>query len=217
MNNSTLKPVVILGGGGHASVLVDILRAQGRKIKAIVCPDSIAQRGIFAGILHLKQDDDVLMFSTSDVLLVNGIGMLPKSSLKRKVNEYFLNLGYQFETVVSDDAFVSPFAKLSPGSQVFSGAIIQAGATVGEHCIINSGSIVEHDCSIGVYNHIAPGATLCGQVVTEDDVYVGANATVIQNVKLAQGSIVGAGSVVTQSLLSKQVCYPNLNTIKGKA
>lgn len=214
MSNTALKPLVMIGGGGHAGVLVDMLRAQGREVRAIVCPDDIDQRPVFAGILHLKRDDDVLQFPADEVLLVNGVGMLPNSSLKRKLNEYFLEQGYQFETVVADGAFVSPYARLLPGSQVFTGAIIQAGAVIGEHSVVNSGAIVEHDSSVGAYNHIAPGATLCGQVVTKADVYVGANATIIQNMTLAQGSIAGAGAIVTQPLLSGQICYPARTTIK---
>lgn len=214
MSNTALKPLVMIGGGGHAGVLVDMLRAQGREVRAIVCPDDIDQRPVFAGILHLKRDDDVLQFPADEVLLVNGVGMLPNSSLKRKLNEYFLEQGYQFATVVADGAFVSPYARLLPGSQVFTGAIIQAGAVIGEHSVVNSGAIVEHDSSVGAYNHIAPGATLCGQVVTETDVYVGANATIIQNMTLAQGSIAGAGAIVTQHLSVGQICYPARTTVK---
>lgn len=215
MSNSSLKPIVVIGGGGHASVLVDILRSQKRKILAIVCPDDISQRSVFNGIQHLKQDDDVLQFLPDDVVLVNGIGMLPKSHLKRKLNEYYLSHGYQFETVIAKSAQVSSFAIIEPGVQVFAGAIVHVGAFVGAHSVINSGVIIEHDCHIGRYNHIAPRATLCGQVTTQDDVYVGAGSTVIQNIKLEQGSIAGAGAIVTKNIASQQICYPSRSIIKA--
>lgn len=214
MSSSALKSIVVIGGGGHASVLVDILRTQERNILAVVCPDDISQRSVFANIQHLKQDDDVLQFSPDEILLVNGIGMLPKSNLKRNLNQYYLSHGYQFETVIADSAQVSSFAVVEPGAQVFAGAIVQAGAIVGVHSVINSGVIIEHDCNIGRYNHIAPRATLCGQVTTQDNVYVGAGSTVIQNIELEQSSIVGAGAIVTKNLTSQQICYPNRTVVK---
>ncbi len=215
MSSVDLKPIVVIGGGGHASVLVSILRTQERNILAIVCPDDISQRRVFAKIQHLKQDDDVLRFSPDEILLVNGIGMLPKSNLKQNLNQYYISHGYQFETVIADSAQVSSFAVIEPGAQVFAGAIVQAGAIVGEHSVINSGAIIEHDCHIGRYNHITPSATLCGQVTTQEDVYVGAGSTVIQNLTLEQSSIVGAGAIVTKNLSSHQICYPSRTTVKA--
>jgi len=214
LSSTFLKPILIIGGGGHASVLVDILRAQGREILAVVCPDDISMRSVFNGIPHLKNDADVLTFAPDEVLLVNGIGMLPTSNLKRKLNQYYLSYDYQFETVIAESAHVSPFADVEAGAQVFAGAIVQVGAQIGAHSVINSGAIIEHDCKIGHYNHIAPRATLCGQVTTGENVYVGAGATVIQNIMLAQNSIVGAGAIVTKHLSSSQICYPSRATIK---
>ncbi len=214
MSSTKLKPVVVIGGGGHASVLVDILRAQNRKILAIISHDAIKNRKVFAGIKHLDNDHDVLAFAPGDVLLINGIGMMPRTKNKRILNDHFLSLGYRFGSVIASSALISPFATLGEGIQVLPHAVIQAGATIGEHSVINTGAIVEHDSTIGAYNHIGPRATLCGQVTTQEDVYVGAGATVIQNVQLDRLSIVGAGSIVTCSIKSKQIVYPNRNIIK---
>lgn len=186
----------MIGGGGHASVLTDILRQQGRDILAVVSPQDISQRAVFEGIHHLKSDKDVLKLSPSNVLLVNGIGMMPKSSFKLEVNEYFLSRGYQFETVIASCASVSPFAKVGIGCQVLHSAIIQAGVSLGKHNIVNTTALVEHDSVIGDYCHIAPRATVCGQVVIGDSAYIGAGANVIQGLTLAEGCIVGAGSTI---------------------
>ncbi|CAM4089891.1 acetyltransferase [Vibrio neonatus] len=207
-------PIVIIGGGGHASVLADILLQQQREIVAIVCPDDINQRAIFSGITHLKRDADISRFSADSVSLVNGIGLMPKSSFRRKLNETFLSLGYRFETVISDSAIVSPFCRLEVGAQILPMSVIQAGATIGSHSIINTGAIVEHDCSVGSYNHIAPRATLCGDVETETNVYIGANATVIQGISVGNGAVVGAGACLTRDLASDMIAYPAKITTK---
>ncbi|HAV1350708.1 acetyltransferase [Vibrio parahaemolyticus] len=214
MSDKPMLPIVMIGGGGHASVLADILIFQGREILAVISPEDISQRPVFKGMTHLKNDEDVLAFSKDKVLLVNGIGMMPKSGFKRKINEYFLSLGYRFETVIANSAYVSPFSKIETGAQILPMAIIQTGVTVGSHSIINSGALVEHDCIIGSYNHIAPRATLCGQVETKNNVYVGAGSTVIQGVSIGSDSIVGAGASLTKSLETNTIAYPARVAIK---
>ncbi len=208
MSDKPSIPIVMIGGGGHASVLTDILRQQGREILAVVSPEDIHQRAVFKGIRHLKSDEDALSFPPNKVLLVNGIGMMPKSRGKLEVNEYFLSRGYQFETVISNSALVSPFSKVEVGAQILSMSIVQAGATIGSHCIVNTGALIEHDCNVGAYTHIAPKATLCGQVVTEENAYIGAGAVVIQGLSIGQGAIVGSGVNLSKSLAANTTAYP---------
>jgi len=208
------KPLVLIGGGGHASVLADILLGQGREVLAVISPDALSSRAVFAGLAHLTKDEEVKRFSPDSVYLVNGIGMLPRSMLRQRVNQQFLELGYQFETVIASDAHVSLFATIRSGAQILSGAQVQTGAVIGEHTIVNSGALVEHDCQIGAYNHIAPRATLCGAVCTREAVYIGANATVIQGLVLESQSVVGAGAIVNRSLMKNYTCYPARTYLK---
>lgn len=207
-------PIVMIGGGGHASVLAEILLTQGRDILAVISPEGVSQRSVFKDIPILKKDEDILQFDKEKVLLVNGVGMMPKSVLKLKINEYFLSLGYQFETIIADSAFVSPFSQIETGAQILPMAIIQTGVTVGRHSIVNTGALVEHDCKIGAYNHIAPQATLCGEVETKEYVYIGAGSTVIQGVSIGCGAIVGAGASLTQALEENAIAYPARAVIK---
>ncbi|WP_434341251.1 acetyltransferase [Motilimonas cestriensis] len=213
MSSHNLKPLIIIGGGGHASVLVDILRSQDREILAVVSPDDIAHRSVFIGIKHLKNDDDLLAYRPNEVVLVNGIGMMPRTKIKRKINEKFLSLGYRFETVIADSSIISEYASLGEGVQVLPGAIIQAGAVIGEYSIINSGAIIEHDTQIGCYNHIAPGSVICGQCVTKEDVFVGAGATVIQSINIAEQAFVAVGATVTTNMPASSICYPSRSQI----
>lgn len=208
MSHNGDRPIVMIGGGGHASVLTDILLQQERKIIAVISPEDVGQKSIFSGMDHFKKDEDVLRYSTQEVRLVNGIGMMPRSLLRRKINEYFLDLGYEFATVISDRAYISPYAKIGEGVQIFPSAIVNTGAEVGQHTIVNTGALIEHDCRIGEYNHIAPRASLCGQVMTEQDVYIGAGAVVIQSISIGRGTIVGAGVNLTESIEPNTIAYP---------
>ena len=72
-------------------------------------------------------------------------------------------------------------------------AIVNAAAHIGKLCIINTKALVEHDCVVGDFTHVAVGAVLCGQVNVGRSVLVGANATVLQCQSVRDKAIIPAG------------------------
>ena len=202
------KPLLTLGAGGHASVLIDILLQQKREILGLVSPEIESNSKVFNGIRHYKSDDDVLKFDKKSIELVNGIGSLPGDRLRSSIYNKFLELGYEFAIVIAPSAKISGYAEIGGGVQVFAGAIIQTGAVIGANTIINTGSIIEHNCIIGQNNHIAPGVTLSGQVTTEENIHIGTGASVIQSIGIGKNSIVGAGVVITKNVEENTICFP---------
>lgn len=207
------KPLVIIGAGGHASVLVDILKQQNRDILGLVSPE-IESKSVFSDIEHLKNDDDILKFDKEIIKLVNGIGSLPGSSLRSSIYDKFKALGYEFETIIASNALVSSHVELQEGVQILTGSIIQTGAIIGANTIINSGAIIEHDCNVGKHNHIAPSATLSGGVVLNNNVHVGTGANIIHLVKIGKDTVIGAGVTITKNIPSGKTVYPAKNFIK---
>lgn len=201
------KPVLVLGAGGHAAVLIDMLRQLNYDILGLVSNSQPMLQPIFDGIPWYSSDSDVLSFSKDAILLVNAVGSLPKVNTRFKLYNKFKNQGYHFANLISPSAIVSEYAKLTEGVQVMPGSIINAHALIGENSIINTGAIIEHDCVIGSHNHIAPGAVLSGTVVTGNYVHVGTGANVIQGVSVAEYAVVGAGATVTNNLASEKVLH----------
>jgi sugar O-acyltransferase (sialic acid O-acetyltransferase NeuD family) len=201
------KQIILIGGGGHAKVLVEILNHLGVKIDFLVAPILDDNALLFVGIERLKNDDDVLKFKPDEILLINGIGSLPGKHSRKNIFEKFSSQGFKFLTVISNQAIISPSSVLSEGVQIMPGVILNADVFVGENTIVNTGAIVEHDCKIGSHNHIAPGAVLCGSVSTGSGVHIGAGANVIQEVEVGDFSVVGAGVSLTKKLKSRQTVY----------
>lgn len=203
MNNS----VVVLGAGGHARVIVGLLREQGYSVEALIAP-KLAECPELAGFRHYVNDSDIELFSPHTINVVNAVGSLPRQfNLRKKLFIEVRERDYNFETLVDSSAIVSQFASLKMGVQILPGAILN-GCTIGENTIINSGAIVEHDVNIGSHCHIAPGAIICGDVQIGNDVHIGAGATLIQGVKVGHGAIVGAGAILTQDLDANDTLYP---------
>jgi sugar O-acyltransferase (sialic acid O-acetyltransferase NeuD family) len=201
------KPVIVMGGGGHALMVVDVLRQLEIEILAIVSRDSLKKCAVFDGIKTLHEDNVMLDFSSTEICLVNGIGSVPGSRVRATLFDYYKKDNFEFLSVISPSSVISAHAHISEGAQVLHGAIVNAGATIGDNSIINSGAIVEHECSVGKNNHIAPGASLCGSVTTGDFVHIGTGANVIQGVKIGDNSTVGAGATLTRDLHSNASIY----------
>lgn len=214
MLNNDKKPLVLIGGGGHASVLLDILLKQKRKVIAVVSPNNVLQRNIFSGLRHLKRDSDINAFGIDEILLVNGIGLTPGSDLRRKITESYKKLGFKFDTVIADSAEISKYAEIGEGAQILHNSTIQAGVEVGMQCIINSCALVEHDCRIEDFCHVAPNSTLCGQVSIAKDCFIGAGAVVVPSINIGRYAVIGAGVVVNRDVEGATIIYPPSPTSK---
>lgn len=190
------KPLIILGSGGHAMVLVEIIRELGHSIACVISPDKPASNEAFKDIPHFTSDDRLFDFNKNEVLLVNGIGSLPGKNTRIFIHEKLSSSGYKFTSVISPKAIVSSAVKISPGAQVLPGAIINVGSVIQESTIVNTGAIVDHDCEIGPHSHLAPGVSLCGNVKIGSNVYVGTGSSIIQNIIIGDEAVIAAGSTV---------------------
>ncbi len=209
------KPIIMLGAGGHAKVLMEILEHNDCELMAIVSPEKPSWTPKTFSPTWLKSDEEVLDFSSNDYLLVNGLGSLPANNNKRAdLHVFFKQQGYEFKTLIAKSAVVSRYSQLGEGVQVFPGSVVNQ-CTVSQFTIINSGAVVEHDVYIGENCHIAPRAVLCGDVVLGNQVHVGAGATIIQGVTVGNGAVIGAGSIVTKNVPACHTVYPAKGLIKG--
>lgn len=192
-----VKPVIILGAGGHSRVLIDILKSCKVTIEGITDPDTSLYGKRVMGVPVIGGDHLVLDYHPETILLVNGIGLVEQTSKRRQVFEAFKGRNYCFLNVVHPRAVLASDVEIAEGVQIMAGAVIQTAASVGANTIINTMSSIDHECVIGSHVHIAPGATISGGVTTGDGVFIGAGATVIQGVHIGANSIVAAGAVVT--------------------
>ena len=193
---------VILGGGGHAQVLIDSLLASGVATPhAILDPDRSRWGQALLGTPILGGDDKLPELVSRGVnCFVVGLGSTGDNRSRQRLFE--LGLSYNLEplTVVHPTAVCSQSAKLGPGLQLFPGSVINAGAVVGVNVIINSGAIVEHECVLGDHVHVASGAQLASSVRVGTGAHIGVGATVRQCIAIGEGAIVGAGAVVVKDV-----------------
>lgn len=189
-------PVIILGGGGHAKVLIEALKTSNITILGVTDTDPAKHNTLTMGIPVLGDDNTVSHHLPGSIRLVNGMGSVNVPRAKTALFEKFKSQGYTFITVVHPSAVIASDVTLGEGSQIMAGAVIQPGSTIGMDTIVNTKASVDHDCHIGNHVHISPGVTLSGDVRIGDEVHLGTGATVIQGITIGRNSLIGAGSVV---------------------
>lgn len=203
------KPLVMLGAGGHAAVLAEILLEQKQPLIAVVAPDPIPANSPLAGLERIASDEQLLStHSPEEVELVNGLGSIPGNNLRWELFKFFSEKGYRFASVISPKANLSSYLELAEGVQIMMGAQVQTNVSIGKNSIINTGAIVEHDCKIGAHNHLAPGVTLSGGVMTASQVHIGTGASVIQNIQIGEQAVIGAGTTVVKNVPAQQTIIP---------
>lgn len=197
------RQLIILGAGGHASVLLSLVRAAGYSILGVCDPILANEGGRHWNGIPVLGDDSVLSgIDSNEIDLVNGIGQLVQGNARQLLFERMTAAGFHFPAVIHPAAWVAEGVKLADGVQIMAGAVVQPDCEIGANSIVNTMASIDHGCSIGAHVHIAPGATLCGGVVVGEAVFLGAGCTLIQYVRIGAKSVVGAGTVVTKDLES---------------
>jgi sugar O-acyltransferase (sialic acid O-acetyltransferase NeuD family) len=189
--------IIIAGAGGHAGVIIDLLRST--EFYEIVGLVDRADGNISNAynLPVLGTDEDLEELCKQEIVMAAiGIGSAPDNSPRRKVFEKLKTAKFSLPVLVHPGSWVADNAILNEGAQVMAGAIIQGRATLGHNVLVNSGSIVEHDNIIGDHSHIATGVRLGGDVQIGESVFIGVGTSIRQGIKIGDGAIIGAGSVV---------------------
>ncbi len=185
------ESIILIGGSGHAKVIIDCIRASGNTVFGIL-DDGIPKGTQILGVPVLGSIDAYTRYR--DHLFLIAIG---NNTVRRLIVE---KLDVRWATVVHPRAVVSPCASLGQGTVVMPNAVINACAAIGKHCIINSGAVVEHDNILGDFVHISPNAALGGTVTVGNGTHIGIGACVRNNTNICGGCAIGAGAAVVKHI-----------------
>ncbi len=211
----TPRPLVVVGGGEHAAVVIDAARSRPDAWRVVGFTDPAPAPGAAGrlGIEHLGDDSALTPGASSadagsdatEAALpdhsrpwrVLGIGA--SSDARRRATERAPDRA-SWATVVHATAWVSPSASLGPGTVVLAGAVINAGAEVGAHVIVNTRAVVEHDVVVGDFAHLAPGVVVGGGARIGEAAFLGLGSLVRDHVAVGAGAVVGMGAVVLEAV-----------------
>lgn len=200
-----MEKIVIIGYGGHAKSVIDSIVADG--VYEIIGYTDVEDRNA-KDMPYLGTDDALKKIYDSGVCYAAfGIGYMGRSWTRFKVYHQVKEIGFHLPVISDPSAIIANSARIGEGTFVGKRAVINADASIGKMCIVNTGSIIEHGNIIKDYSHIAVGAVLCGDVVVGEHCLIGANSTILQGLSIGNDSIIGCGSIVLKDVESKVTRY----------
>ncbi len=177
--------MILYGASGHAKVVIDCFFANKVDIK-----------GIFDDNSDLKLLNDIKVIAAyqhdhlpNEKIIISIGDNLTRKEVSRKVK-------HTFGKAIHPSAIISEFAQIDDGTVIFHRSIVQSGCSVGKHCILNTMSSIDHDCVLEDFVHISPNAVLCGNVKVGEGTLIGAGASVIPGIHIGKWCVIGAGAAI---------------------
>lgn len=180
----------LIGAGGHAKSVVDILLALLLELDCYVSPRSEA----WLNVRHLVDESPL---AGTGLAVAMGLGGVEPAQLERRLVllDGLLRSGLAAPPLVHPSATISPSATLGAGVIVMPGAIVNANARLDRGVIVNSRAVVEHDAEIGAGSHVAPGAIVLGAARLGQSCMIGASAVILQSAAVPDQGFVRAVSL----------------------
>ena len=197
--------VIVLGAGGHAKVVIELLVASGQRVAYCIAgpgsPSHCMNVEVLIGDDHLQR-----LHGEGYRAAFPAVG---SNAIRERIGLEAIRLGYRLINAISPQAMVSPSALLGHGVAIMCGVVINASTKIDDFAIINTGATVDHDCHIGAAAHVAPRCALAGVVTVGRQAFLGIGTVIIPGITIGEQATVGAGSTVVADIPPSVLAFGN--------
>ena len=208
---SEAKRVFLFGYSGHAYVIIESFIAAGFTIAGYFDYHEAKTNPYQIPYFGFEGSVDVPSIVKSDFVFPS----VGDNTIRAKLVSFFEKYHLKQCVLIDPSAKVSQSSSISLSTYVGVNSIINAQSQIGKGVIINTAAIIEHECLVQDFCHIAPAAVLCGNVSIGKDTFIGANAVVRNNTSIYSDVILGAGSVVVNNIIQGGIYCGNPCKIKS--
>ena len=187
-----MNEIIIIGAGGHAKVIADIVVKTGNILIGFLDDNESTPKKVL-GFNYLGEIENCREYINIAEFVI-GIG---NNRIRQMISEKF---DLEYTTLIHPSAQIGLNVKLGIGTVVMANAVLNSNTYIGEHCIVNTGAIIEHDNVIEDFVHISPNAVLGGTVKVGMKTHIGIGATVKNNISICGDCTIGAGGVVVKNI-----------------
>lgn len=194
MKTTLKKPVAIVGYSGHAYVIIDIFLNAGRLVTAYCDQEEKSTNPYHLN--YLGKESEVL----SKLKKYDYFACVGHNGIREKIHTQLSQVLGRPINAIHPSAVISASVKMGDGVMIAANATLNPMVEIGKGVICNTSSSIDHECIIGDFCHIAPGAVLCGNVQIGRNTFVGANAVIRQGIIIGNNVTIGAGTVVVKDI-----------------
>jgi len=191
----------ILGASGHGKVVAELAMLNGytdihfyddssSKVESLEC---WAVYGDSTCLLNRLLEYQLIVIAIGD----NDIRLEKQHVLK--------NAGGIFKPLIHPAAVISESSTIGCGTVVMANAVVNPFSFIGEACIINTSSSVDHDCYLSNGVHVSPGVHIAGSVKVSEGAWIGIGSQIKQSISVGRKAIVGAGATVITDVADNSV------------
>ena len=201
--NNHITGIIIYGAGGHGKVIADLLERQAKYTLLGFLDDNpeVWGKDLFCykvlGGFDSLTDQGLVHYP-----VIVGVG---DNQARQQLVARLDTLGCHFGRAIHPSAQIARDVQFGCGVMVMANVVINPGSSIGNHTIVNTGTIVEHDCIIGDFVHISPAAALAGNITIQEGVHIGIGSIILPGVQIGAYSIIGAGAVVVRDIPERVV------------
>ncbi|MDD5929229.1 MAG: DapH/DapD/GlmU-related protein [Spirochaetales bacterium] len=204
-----MKKVILIGGGGHALSLLEML--DDISLFAGYCDCKINEK---MPIPYLGTDEDVLKsYSPNEYEIHHAVVYADKVNLELRKSIIEKFSVFSEKTIYAPTAIVSSNSIIGDGCAIFHKVVLNR-CKLGLNSIINTSSIIEHDSELGNNVFVASGSIICGGVKIGNNVFIGAGSIIRDEITIADDVIIGMGSVVTKNITKAGIYIGNPASLK---
>ena len=161
----------IIDASGHCKVIIEALLSSGEVIEKIYDDDEAIKSILGYEVSHDRQSIDQSVKSKFIIAVGNNM-------IRQKIVD---EMRLKFGNSIHKEATISRSAVLGVGNAFMAKSVINAQVHISDHCIVNTGAVIDHDCKLSSFVHVAPSATLCGGVIIGKSTLVGAGSVITPN------------------------------------
>ena len=198
--NFNKERVAIIGAGGHAKVVASTLLAQGHQVIGFYDDNSETWGSSILGIPIIGPVSDLTSDRCDGAIVGVGDNKVRKNLVRR--------MDLNWITAIHPFSWVHPDVLIGVGTVICAGSIVQPGARIGAHVILNTKASVDHDCAVGDYVHISV-AHLAGGATAEEGAFLALGSTVLPGLHVGAWALLGAGSVATKDIPPGSIAVGN--------
>jgi sugar O-acyltransferase (sialic acid O-acetyltransferase NeuD family) len=194
MKSTLKKPVAIVGYSGHAYVIIDIFLNAGRLVTAYCDQEEKSSNPYHLNYLG-KESEVIEKLRKYDFFACVG-----HNAIREKIHLQLSKYLGDPVNAIHPSAVISASVKMGDGVMIAANATLNPMVEIGRGVICNTSTSIDHECIIGDFTHIAPGAVLCGNVRVGRGTFIGANSVIRQGITIGENVVIGAGTVVIKDI-----------------
>ena len=203
-----MENIVVVGSSGHAKVVIDTIEKEG-KHNIIGLIDEF--REINEATLNYKvlgKESDLpklyLEHNIKGVIIAIGDNHI-RSIVVEKVKKFVHNV--KFITTIHPNTSIAMDVNIGKGTAIMAGVIINSCCNIGDFCILNTKSSLDHDSDMSSFSSFAQNVTTGGNCTIGQFSAVGIGSNIVHKIEIGEHTVIGAGSTVLNNIDSFCVSY----------